>query len=107
MQYDFELQGHASYLRVDDEHNTKNNGPYTQQRPGTVPYDPYFVLPPETNLLNGRLGINLSGFDVSLFATNILNDHPLQVTLFSTTLENLSGFTLKPRTVGITAIKRW
>jgi len=107
VQYDFPFQGHASYLRVDDEYNTKNNGPYTQQRPGTVPYDPDFVLPPETNLLNGRLGINLSGFDFSLFASNILNDHPLQVTLFSTTLENLSGFTLKPRTVGITAIKHW
>jgi iron complex outermembrane receptor protein len=105
--YDFRVFGQAAYIRLDDEYNSRNNGPYTQQHPGTVSYDPTFIVPPESNLVNARLGTTFNGFDISLFGSNLTNDHPLLVTLFPGTTENISGFTFRPRTIGVTVIKRW
>jgi iron complex outermembrane receptor protein len=106
-QYDFQLIGRAAYIRLDDEYNSRNNGPYTEQHKGTVSYDPTFIVPPESNLVNARLGMNINGLDLSLFGSNLTNDHPLLVTLFPGTTENISGFTYRPRTIGVTAVKRW
>jgi hypothetical protein len=53
-------------------------------------------------LLNGRLGLRFSkGIDVSLFADNLLNTHPLLNSYLGLIDITSGAFTVRPRTVGV------
>lgn len=74
--------------------------------------DRRIFLTPGYAMLNARVGVNVQGWDVSLFSNNILNKQPLflnraTVTPFGQPTSVKTGTTLLPRTIGITAVYRY
>lgn len=65
------------------------------------------------HVVNMRAGIQFEHFDLSIFAKNVLNNHPelsraLSIPAFSGTGPDLvQGFTLRPRTLGMTVTARY
>jgi len=108
-QYSFAITGgRKAYVRVDDDFHSKNPGPYAQQFPNNIAADPNFIPNPSTNVLNAHLGAEWSGLDISIYALNVLNTHPL---LFNTALETAQfvgpTYTLRPRILGLRSVYRW
>ena len=119
------LTGRTGYLRVDYQRTSAQS----QLIPGldnrNALFDDSVPGLPATKDLTARAGLRFNGFDVSLFATNLLNDHPL---LFASrdiaadcvtgsacapnsnpgSTDNLYfGRGVRPRTIGITATYRY
>jgi len=71
-------------------------------------YDPSALPTPPTNLLNVRGGVRWSGYDISLYANNVLNSFP-NLTRYSEVLGNPihRDFTFRPLTIGVTASYRY
>jgi outer membrane receptor protein involved in Fe transport len=109
-EYDFTLAAkYHAYLRADDTYHSKNPGPYQAvSNPSNPAYNPNFIPNPSTNQLNAHLGATWDGWDVSVYALNVLNSHPL---LYNNQLDVFtfygSTFTTRPLTVGITSSYRW
>ena len=109
-QYNFTAFGdHSSYVRVDYQYQSGQSGitPGTDPANGTFNPNNVFQVP-ETNLVSARIGTKLSDVDFSVFANNLFNSHtivaqstpPGAVLLYQRS-------TLRPRTVGVTAIYRY
>lgn len=103
---DFALPGEArGYARVDDQFGGSY---YRTGNSTTFSYNPNTRDAPSTNFLSLRAGWKRAGWDVSLFADNVLNSH---VSLYR--YEDVVGspglrdVTYRPLTVGITAIKKF
>jgi outer membrane receptor protein involved in Fe transport len=96
------------YLRVEGVYRSKNPGPFAAQHPNNAAYSTTFVPNPSTKVLNGHVGATWAQWDVSLFAMNILNTHPV---LFNGQYEfpgpPASAQTLQPRTLGVTTTYSW
>lgn len=109
VEYNFKIFGdQASYLRLDDEYHSKNPGPFTFQNPDAASYNPNLPINESQNLLNFRLGTITHGWDVALFAKNVLNDHPLlNVTPLTSLAPVGHDYTLTPRTVGVVGSYSW
>jgi iron complex outermembrane recepter protein len=109
-EYDFDpIDGYKMYLRVDDTFHSKNPGPYqAESNPSNPAYNANFIPNPATNQLNAHLGATWDRWDVSLYALNVLNSHPL---LYNQQLQSFtfygSAFTIRPLTVGINSSYRW
>ena len=74
-----------------------------QQDPATLSYSPDTFRGQATHLVNLRAGVQISGFDISLFANNLFDSHP------RLTRNNLANgallffsTTFTPRTIGLT-----
>jgi iron complex outermembrane receptor protein len=108
-QYSFTLAGgYKAYLRVDDEFHSKNPGPFAQQFPNNVAFDPNFIANPSTNVLNVHAGATWNGLDTSIYVLNVLNSHPLLDNVSLETAQfNGGAYTIRPLTVGVKAIYRW
>lgn len=116
------LGGRTGYLRVDYQETSQQTALLPGQNFHNALFDDTIPGLPETKNLQLRAGLRFSGFDVSLFANNVLNDHPL---LYSSrdiaancasgapcgptgNTDNLYfGRGVRPRTVGITATYRY
>jgi len=108
LDYSFRFADHyKGYVRVDDVYHSKNTGPFAQQDPNNVSFQPWFVPNPSTNELNVHVGLVWDGWDVSAYALNALNSHPV---LFDTqnnpTGVPASAVPIRPLTIGITATYR-
>jgi len=113
--------GRDSFVRLDAEHQTKNNRLLAAQDPTTVQYlnctqvsgavAPCALTPPATTFVSLRAGTNFGGWQVSPFIDNLLDTHPL----LGYSYEGTDGFgpqpaasalyrnfTYRPRTFGIT-----
>jgi hypothetical protein len=103
--------GHNGYVRVDDEYHSKNPGPYAALVTTNVAYNPAFIPNPSTNILNLHVGETWDRWDVSLYAKNLFNSHPLLFNQQQYTVQNLAGpgaaITFRPLTTGVTAEYRW
>ncbi len=97
--------GREGYVRADFQFRSKNNEPVRSDLPAV---DPTIPRPPSSRNLDLRIGTRLaSGFDVSLFAANVLNDTPAYSRNRDTqTTFNYRAVTVRPRTVGLTATYR-
>jgi hypothetical protein len=109
LEYTFKpLWGYKPYLRLDDEFHSKNPIAKYTQNPNSPLYDPGFVPNPSTNQLNAHLGASNTHWDVSIYALNVLNSHPI---LYSQQNEQVSSpantYTFRPLTVGFTVISHW
>jgi len=108
IEYAHPIASYQAYLRLDDEFHSKNPGPFAQGFPDNVSFDTNFIPNPSTNVLNVHAGVRASGWDVSIYALNTLNSHPL---LFNTALETGQfigpTYTLRPLTMGARATYRW
>jgi len=101
--------GHKGYVRMDYTYHSKNPGPYNPTTNTSSPtYNPYFIPNPSYGQLNMHLGTTWSGWDVSVYALNALNGHPL---LYNNALQPFTfygaTFTLQPRTIGLAAAYHW
>ena len=109
-EYDFTIvRGHKGYVRMDYTYHSQNPGPYNPTADTTSPtYNPYFVANPSYGQLNVHVGATSRGWDVSLYALNALNSHPL---LYNNALQPFTfygaTFTLQPRTIGMAATYHW
>lgn len=130
-EYRFHLAEHETYIRLDYEHDTKNNRPTAAEDAGTAQFldcstpaggvQPCTFTLPATTFVSARAGQVIGGWDVSLFADNLFNTH----TLINYDQQGTDGFgpqipgpystaavatalnrylTFRPRTLGVTAV---
>jgi outer membrane receptor protein involved in Fe transport len=101
----FSLGANRGYLRTDFQYRSKNGTPVPTNLPAV---DPTIPRAPSSQNLDLRAGVRIDGgFDVSLFATNVLNDAPAYGrNRDSLTTFNYRAVTVRPLTVGLTATFR-
>jgi outer membrane receptor protein involved in Fe transport len=99
--------GVVGYAHIEDRFNSRNNKLTPAQDPTTNSYDPFVTTNPSVNQLNARVGVKVSGADVSLFVDNLLDSHPI-LNEYLGLIDITSGaFTIRPRTVGVQALYHW
>ncbi len=104
-QYNFNAFGHESYLTVDDQYTSHNNAPLDLASAAT---DPTIPRPPAYNYLSARLGMDVGHWNISIYGDNLGNAHPELGRYRDTPTTFLyRGLTLRPRTIGVTAIYRY
>ena len=103
-EYAFSLALRDFYVRADHTRTTHDSTPLDLNSPLI---DPQIPRAPATAMLDLRAGARFGGLDVSLFASNLLNAHPL-LSLGHDMPDNVNYRTLtyRPRTIGVTAIFR-
>ncbi|MGO9514495.1 MAG: TonB-dependent receptor [Steroidobacteraceae bacterium] len=98
-----ELDNRKPYLRLDYELTTAQTALQPIQDPNNGVSDPTYTGLPETKNLSLRAGLRWSGIDVSLFAQNLTNEHPVLLHTRDTNTSDLFyDHTIRPRTMGIT-----
>ncbi len=100
------LRSMKPYIRTDYVHNSAQR-PTGLQVPGVVDYDPLLIVPGANTLVNGRIGVRLGGADVSLFANNLFDAHPLLSDEHYSAPYAWFATTFQPRTIGVTATYRY
>jgi outer membrane receptor protein involved in Fe transport len=101
-QYNFTAFQHESFGRVDWA-SSSGFRPLPANDPTTSSYTPYNMVPTSSSYFNGRLGTNIGPFQVSLFANNMFNAHPVLSGFTEGGNRFFQATTLIPRTIGITA----
>jgi outer membrane receptor protein involved in Fe transport len=97
----------SPYLRLDYQFTTVQTALQPIQDPNNGVSDPTYTGLPQTQNLSLRTGLRWSGFDVSLFAQNLANSHPvLSHTRDTNTSDLFYDHTVRPRTIGITTTYR-
>jgi outer membrane receptor protein involved in Fe transport len=95
------------YLRLDFQYTTAQTAFQPIQDPNNGVSDPTFTGLPETKNLSLRTGLRFGGLDLSLFAQNLTDSHPvLSHTRDTTTSDLFYDHTVRPRTIGLTATYR-
>jgi outer membrane receptor protein involved in Fe transport len=107
--YDFVAWDHNSYFRLDYSYTAKDTGETPQRDPLNASiYDPGLVADPAVRLLGARLGMQVGGFDISVFGRNILNQTPpLGINHDGVGDPSYYAVTVRPRTLGVTATYRY
>jgi iron complex outermembrane recepter protein len=104
-QYDFDLLGQNAYFRADYQYASHNSHPLDL---ASAAVDPTLPRPPSSTNIDLRAGMRFNGFDVSVFGTNIRNDHPEYSRYRDTPgTTNYRGVTVRPLTVGLTVAYRY
>ena len=102
LQYNYGLWDDATgYTRADYEFT----GPYdSTPSAGTFSYNPYTRSRQATHFVSMRSGISLGTWDAALFVNNLLNSSAvLARTNYTSALQSFQDFSLRPRTVGLSA----
>jgi len=103
--------GHDPYLRLDFQYSTAQNKLLPGQDGGNALFDTTIPGLPATKNLQLRAGLRFNGFDVSLFADNLLDEHPLLFKSRDIADDNTNqlyfGRGVRPRTFGVTATYRY
>ena len=116
-EYVFTAPDFKPYLRLDYQYATPQRSlvPYTDAANG-INADPTLPGLPEIRVLNVRAGVRFSGFDLSLFANNVLNYHTqifesrdFDGTVYGVPNLDTNYFArgFAPRTVGVTGTYRF
>ncbi len=107
-EYDFPgVANRKPYLRADFQYTTAQTALQPIQDPNNGVSDPTYTGLPETRNLSLRAGLRFRGMDLSLFAQNLTDSHPvLSHTRDTTTSDLFYDHTIRPRTIGITATYR-
>jgi len=103
--YDFAVLGRGSYFHVDYQYLSHNDTPL----PDIPSVDPTLPRPPSSSNLDMRLGMLFGGLDLSIFGTNINNQYPEFGRYRDTeaAISTYRGYTVTPRTIGVTATYRY
>lgn len=107
-EYDANLFGQDSYARFTYEYGSRNSRLLPVEDARTTSYDPAVIAQTTTHLVNARIGVRFSGFDLSLFSNNLFNAHPI----LSRTDDVIGSpllydTTFTPRTIGVTGTYRF
>ncbi len=122
--YIFPEWGGRPYLRLDYQHSTAQNSKLLIQDTNNAIFDDTLPGPPVVNDLSLRAGLRFSGLDISAYANNITNAHPLEfeardiypypgnpgtgATQNGPTTDTLYfARGVRPRTIGVTATYRY
>jgi iron complex outermembrane receptor protein len=121
LQYNFQLSGHDSFLRLDDEYQGRAKWLSPQQDPGTQQFDQANYVLSSTNFMSGRAGMRFGAWRVEGFVDNVTDTHA--VTNYTWSIDPCpkpptaaceaqnsrlqSQWTFRPRTFGLTAIYRY
>jgi iron complex outermembrane receptor protein len=122
LEYDFRLFRHSSFVRVDDEYQSRSHWLSPQLDPSTQQYDAANYVLGSTNLMSMRAGIRLGEWRLEGFVNNLTDTHPVTSYAWSidpgvcadptnsqcersTRLQRQWSY--RPRTFGITAIYRY
>ena len=102
------LFGRNSYLRADWDRTGHETGRTPVLNGDNGGFDPTAVPEPVTNFVNLRLAIEpTDGFELSVFATNLLDSAPLLFRQVQPSSTLVRGQTFRPRTVGLRGIYRF
>jgi outer membrane receptor protein involved in Fe transport len=102
------FHGRDPYVRLDYHYTTAQTALLPVQNPSNGIADPTLPGLPKTSTLALRAGVRWSGIDVSLYAQNLTNSHPLLFESRDITNENLYfARSTRPRTIGLTASYRY
>ncbi|WP_395672088.1 TonB-dependent receptor [Phenylobacterium sp.] len=105
--YNFQAFGLPSYVRGDFSYAAKNKGRTPAQDPRTTSYDATVIQPPDTYITNARVGVLVNDLDLSVFADNLFDSHPVLSRFHETRTSPLYMLsTFRPRTVGVTVTIR-
>jgi len=100
--------GRSPYVRLDYQHTTAQRALLPTQDTNNALFDNTLPGLPVTNNLSLRAGLRFSEFDVSLYANNLTDAHPLMFESRDLTSDNLYfGRGVRPRTIGLTAVYRY
>jgi outer membrane receptor protein involved in Fe transport len=95
------------YLRVDYQLATAQTALQPMQDPNNGVSDPTYTGLPQVTNLSMRAGLRWAGIDLSLFAQNLTDSHPLMSHTRDTNASDLFfDHTVRPRMIGITATYR-
>jgi iron complex outermembrane recepter protein len=111
-EYHFHVwQGRTPYARLDFQHSTAQKSLLPGQDIANALNDPTLPGLPVVNNLSARAGLRFNGFDLSLYANNLTNAHPLMFEArdiaYSATDTLYFGRGVRPRTIGVTATYRY
>jgi len=103
-QYDFAIGGNDAYIRSDFDYRAKQKSVPSFLDPRNGGVDPTLGTPPAIKALSMRAGYKVSGFDISLFVNNVL-DQAVWADRRARDNGNATIFRshiVRPRTVGLT-----
>jgi hypothetical protein len=90
------------YARAQDIVHSHNSGPFTENDPKAIEYDPNLLADPAINQLDLQLGLIRGSLIAKLFVKNALNAQPLLQRFADAPGSSLTyAYTLRPRTVGL------
>jgi outer membrane receptor protein involved in Fe transport len=115
LEYKFMLFNRQSFIRVDDEYQSRNTWLSPSQDPSTQQFDPADYTLPATNLASMRAGMNFAAWQAALFVDNLADSHT--VTAYNWTINPNQpplppatrlqrDYTFRPRTFGLTITYR-
>jgi iron complex outermembrane receptor protein len=107
LEYRFDFVGHSSFIRVDDEFQSRPKWNSPGQDAATLQFDSANYRLSPTNFASARAGMTFGGWQVAAFIDNLADTHV--VTNYNFTIDPGDGnsrlerqFTYRPRTVGLT-----
>ena len=107
LEYKFTAFEHESFIRVDDEFQSRDKWPSPGQDPTTQQFDAANYVLASTNFASARAGTNIGGWEIAAFVDNLTDSHT--VTNYEWTIDPGDGesrlqrqFTFRPRTIGLT-----
>ncbi|HWK75884.1 MAG TPA: TonB-dependent receptor [Povalibacter sp.] len=102
LQYDFDAFGHEGYARLDQRYSGAR--PITELDP-TLPWDG------QTHNLDLRMGMKFGNTDVSVFGSNLSDEHPVfnrnRPMMEPPPADLYRAMTVRPRTFGVTVLYRY
>ena len=121
LQYDFRLFQHSSFVRVDDDYQSRSHWLTPQLDSSTLQYDPANYVLGSTNFMTLRAGMRFGEWRLEGFVDNLTDTHPVTSYAWSidpgvcvtptpqcersTRLQRQWSY--RPLTVGLTAIFRY
>jgi outer membrane receptor protein involved in Fe transport len=114
LEYRFSIADHDSFVRVDDEYESRPKWAGANQDANTLQYDSAFYTLPATNFASARGGVKFGDWQIEAFCDNLLDTHT--VTNYDWTIDGSAEYpgasrlqrqyTFRPRTIGLTFIYR-
>src|SRR5882762_3448783 len=102
-----EWAGRTPYARLDFQHSTAQKSILPVQDNNNAIFDATLPGLPVVNNLSARAGLRFSGLDLSVYANNLTNAHPLMFEsrdiAYNATDTLYFGRGVRPRTIGLTA----
>jgi outer membrane receptor protein involved in Fe transport len=101
------IENRKPYLRLDYQFTTAQTALQPIQDPNNGVSDPTYTGLPQTHNLSLRGGLRFNGIDLSLFAQNVTDSHPVYSHTRDTNESELFfNHTIRPRTIGVTMTYR-
>lgn len=99
-EYEFAMDTHRAYVRADFAYTSHDDTPLDTESPLI---DPGIPRPAATRNLDLRTGLRMNDLDVSLFVSNVMNDHPELARFHDVPGTGaFRAITTRPRTIGLT-----